>query len=92
MERFPAGDEAQPGFIKRVIDDGTYHPLMVGGRQSALRRRTLPTSNCNDPKRLLHSAFGVGDANAKMDRTSMCDLHIDVELVGRDTGVGPAER
>ena len=32
MELFPAADEEQLNFIKRVIDDCDYYLLIVGGR------------------------------------------------------------
>jgi hypothetical protein len=36
MERFPAADEEQWEFIKRVIDDCDYYLLIIGGRYDSL--------------------------------------------------------
>ncbi len=36
MELFPAGDEEQFEFIKKVIDDSDYYILIVGGRYGSL--------------------------------------------------------
>ena len=36
MELFPAADEEQLAFIKRVIDDGDYYLLIIGGRYGSV--------------------------------------------------------
>ena len=36
MELFPAADEEQWAFIKRVIDDCDYYILMIGGRYGSI--------------------------------------------------------
>jgi hypothetical protein len=36
MELFPAADEAQLAFIKRVIDDCDYYLLIIGGRYGSV--------------------------------------------------------
>ena len=36
MELFPAADEEQWEFIKRVIDDCDYYVLIIGGRDGSL--------------------------------------------------------
>ncbi|PLR29191.1 DUF4062 domain-containing protein, partial [Chimaeribacter arupi] len=36
MEHFPAADEEQWNFIKRIIDDSDYYLLIIGGRYGSL--------------------------------------------------------
>jgi hypothetical protein len=41
MELFPAADEEQLEFIKRVIDDCDYYLLIIGGRYGSLSPEAL---------------------------------------------------
>ena len=41
MELFPAADEEQLNFIKRIIDDCDYYILIVGGRYGSITAEGL---------------------------------------------------
>ena len=43
MELFPAADEEQLAFIKRVIDDCDYYLLIIGGRYGSVDEGALAT-------------------------------------------------
>jgi hypothetical protein len=47
MELFPAADEAQLAFIKRVIDDCDYYLLIIGEGTARWTRVELVTPNRN---------------------------------------------
>src|SRR6478736_6465367 len=47
MELFPAADEEQFEFIKRVIDDCDYYLLIIGGDTARPRRTALVTPKKN---------------------------------------------
>lgn len=55
MEAFPAADEAQLEFIKRVIDDSDYYVLLVAGRYGSMDQDGISFT-----EREYHYAVGQG--------------------------------
>ena len=58
MELFPAADEEQFQFIKRVIDDCDYYILIIGGRYGSTTAEGINVKVESLPSKRLHN-YGI---------------------------------
>ena len=83
MELFPAADEEQWEFIKRVIDDCDYYLLIIGGRYGSTTSEGISYTEKEYDYAMANGIKIIALLHSNPDEISVAKSDIDPELRGR---------